>query len=548
MLDDDYLWEVADPIVKIWENLEDWAIQDIAERVMKADLYDYDKLPGAARWRAWLLNECGTYYADILARIEELTEKSESELRDLFMDAGLLSMENEAGIYKRHGIKQNVLQETPILKQILQGAYDQTAGEMRNFTRTTAEKSQKLLISELDRAYFEISTGMRSYTEVISELIDRIGKTGLSVTYVSGYTDSLEASVRRSVLTGINQGTAKVSIRNMKMLGCDYVIVSSHLGARVNPTDKIANHAGWQGKIYKAEGSDNYAKNLEEETGYPNNPLGLCGYNCRHDLAPHFKGDPNPFCQYDSETNKKAYEISQKQRRMERAIRKSRKQCIAYKAAIEKCVDNETYEKMYRAYERKAATLGKQNKRYIEYCIDNNVKTQQERLKVYRWNKEQAEAARATAAKYRKGVAKQSDTDIIKPEKTKEVTEVQSVGKINKEIYKCVTEDIITDDVIITDKQIQHIKDRHPNDFERFQKYFKDIVEEPDYIVETKRPNTALILKQIESNGEVFKTVVRLVTSSDDPNYKNSIITFMRINQKEWSRLLRNKKILYKRE
>lgn len=401
MLDDEYLWKAADPIVKIWENLEDWAIQDIAERIMAAELYDYDKLPGTARWRVWLLNECGTYYADILARIGELTEKSESELSNLFMDAGLLSMENETEIYKRHGIEQRGLLETPILKQTLQEAYDQTAGELKNFTRTTAEASQKLLMSELDRAYFETSTGMRSYTEVISEVIDRIGKTGLSVTYESGYTDSLEASVRRSVLTGINQGTARVSIKNMRMLGCDYVIVSSHLGARVNPTDKIADHAGWQGKIYKAEGSDDYAKNLEEETGYPNNPLGLCGYNCRHDMAPHFKGDPNPFAQYDSEENKKAYEISKKQRRMERTIRKSRKQCIAYKAALEKCTDNEAYEEMSKVYERRAATLGKQNKRYIEYCADNNVKTQQERLKVYKWNKEQAVAARAASAKSR---------------------------------------------------------------------------------------------------------------------------------------------------
>lgn len=42
--------------------------------------------------------------------------------------------------------------------------------------------------------------------------------------------------------------------------------------------------------------------------------------------------------------------------------------------------------------------------------------------------------------------------------------------------------------------------------------------------------------------------VVRLVTSCDNPEYKNSIITFMKIDEKEWKRLLRNKKILYKKE
>ena len=102
--------------------------------------------------------------------------------------------------------------------------------------------------------------------------------------------------------------------------------------------------------------------------------------------------------------------------------------------------------------------------------------------------------------------------------------------------------------VIITDNQIQHIKERHPGDYERFATYFGEIVENPDYIVETNKANTALILKEILLEGEMFKTVLRLVTSQDNTDYKNSIITFMKIDEKEWNRLLRNKRILYKKE
>ena len=121
-------------------------------------------------------------------------------------------------------------------------------------------------------------------------------------------------------------------------------------------------------------------------------------------------------------------------------------------------------------------------------------------------------------------------------------------GRIRKEIYQCITSDCITDEVIITDKQVEHIKQRHPNDYERYGKYLTRIVEDPDYIIEANRKNTALVLKEFVEGGEVFKTVVRLVTSMDDVNYKNSVITFMKIDNKEWNRLLRNKKILYKRE
>lgn len=77
----------------------------------------------------------------------------------------------------------------------------------------------------------------------------------------------------------------------------------------------------------------------------------------------------------------------------------------------------------------------------------------------------------------------------------------------------------------------------------------KEIVEHPDYLIETNKSNTTLVLKEIIAvNNKVFKVVVRLNTSTDNPQYKNSIITFMKINEKEWKRLLKNKTILYKRE
>lgn len=122
------------------------------------------------------------------------------------------------------------------------------------------------------------------------------------------------------------------------------------------------------------------------------------------------------------------------------------------------------------------------------------------------------------------------------------------VGKIDIEIYNCITKDITTDEVIITDKQIDHIKNRHPNDYELFNKYLEKIVEQPDYIIEANKPFTALILKEIQIDNKKFKTVVKLATSNDTPSYKNSIITFMKIDDREWNRILKNKKILYKSE
>ncbi|MDE7230571.1 MAG: hypothetical protein K2N56_08840 [Oscillospiraceae bacterium] len=125
---------------------------------------------------------------------------------------------------------------------------------------------------------------------------------------------------------------------------------------------------------------------------------------------------------------------------------------------------------------------------------------------------------------------------------------IHFVGRLNREIFKVVTEDILTDEVIITEEQIEHIKSQHPGDYENFGKFFRDIVEAPDYILEANKPYSALVLKSFNENGKIFKVVLRLKTSIDNPNYKNSIITFWKIDENTLKRLIKNKKVLYKRE
>ncbi len=68
------------------------------------------------------------------------------------------------------------------------------------------------------------------------------------------------------------------------------------------------------------------------------------------------------------------------------------------------------------------------------------------------------------------------------------------------------------------------------------------------YIIEANKSNTAVILKEIEEQGEKFKLVLRLKVESDPAEYKNSIMTFWYIGDTTWRKSLKNKKILYKRE
>ncbi len=148
-----------------------------------------------------------------------------------------------------------------------------------------------------------------------------------------------------------------------------------------------------------------------------------------------------------------------------------------------------------------------------------------------------------------KTVDKSGGSGIIKAKNVETaVSGVNFIGKIDREIYKCVTEDIITDDVVITDERIKHTEENHPDVYKSYGQYLQEIVKAPNYIFAGNRPKTALILKHVPEVDEKFKTVMRLITPEDDESFKNSIITFMKTDEKEWSRLVRNKKILYKSE
>lgn len=150
--------------------------------------------------------------------------------------------------------------------------------------------------------------------------------------------------------------------------------------------------------------------------------------------------------------------------------------------------------------------------------------------------------------KTRKSVAKNFGSGIINALSTKEDVQVHSVGRINRDIYKCITEDIVTDEVIITENQMQHILDRHPDAYAEIIDYLSDIIRDPDFIIEDKHDNTGLVIKRVKLEKEYAQMVLRICTSDDNPNYKNSVISCWEISEKRLQNYLRNKRILYKKE
>lgn len=127
-------------------------------------------------------------------------------------------------------------------------------------------------------------------------------------------------------------------------------------------------------------------------------------------------------------------------------------------------------------------------------------------------------------------------------------TRIHEIGCLDMSIYKCINEDYVTDKIIITEKQLAHIRERHPESYDDTVRNINQILKNPDYIIKDKRPNTGLVIKRIFSNPKNILLVLRICTSHSQPDYKNSIITSWEISNDRLNNYLRNKQVLYKRE
>jgi hypothetical protein len=136
------------------------------------------------------------------------------------------------------------------------------------------------------------------------------------------------------------------------------------------------------------------------------NPLGLHGYNCRHGHKPWSKDLRNPYLdengnlKIDTEENRKAYELSQKQRAMERAIRKTRRQLLIKQQELDGIAETDVREMLQPQYDKMAYRLRQQNKKYNEFCEQNNIQPQYGRNKVSGFDRKQSSVANGAATRY----------------------------------------------------------------------------------------------------------------------------------------------------
>ena len=339
MLTPDQLEALPRRFVQLWQQVEDDILQDIARR-MKS-LGELDPLTPTAIWQAWRLAETRAVRGNTVATLAKYTGKSRAEIKRLLETAGAQTLAADDAVYAAAGLDPPPVNQSPALLNLLNAGYRQTCGTWQNLTATTANTVTGAFEDRLSRAWGLISTGALDYNTAIRRVVDDLVDTMPYITYPSGHTDTLEVAARRAVLTGVNQTCAKLQLKRMEEMGCEFVEVTAHEGAR--PT-----HAVWQGRVYHHGGAvvqdgERY-EDFETATGYGTGP-GLCGWNCRHNFYPFYPGisvrnyTDERLAELDARNIPYGgglytrYEITQMQRALERRVRKYKRRYLAEAAA-----------------------------------------------------------------------------------------------------------------------------------------------------------------------------------------------------------------------
>ena len=364
---EDQLIDYICKCLKATDDLNESALQRIRDlRSHRIDLYEIEKI------------------------IKKTTGISDKKIQEIFTDVVARNQQ-----YYRQVIDMAKLTQPEVLVSAsdIAAIQAQTAGAFANITASMGflVNAGRVFLSPakayqwaLDSAEMKVQSGTISYNEAIKSAVKELATSGIKVVdYESGHKDQIDVAARRAIMTGVNQLNAKYTEQSAEYLQTPYFEVSAHSGARDKPgKSPWASHKDWQGRVYSTRSGDIYPSIYAVcGLGYVD---GLEGANCRHRRFPWVEGvsertytnfqlahiDDGLGCTFEGKKYT-AYEATQKQREIERTIRKQKRLRNAFKS------NGQTTEA-----QAANAILRRLNKKYRQFSAAAGLPEQNERTKV----------------------------------------------------------------------------------------------------------------------------------------------------------------------
>lgn len=336
MLSPQRLNDIPLPIEQLYRRIEDDTLEMIAASMK-------DGLSASGGYQIDSLLRMNTDAETINKELSKKTGKSVKEIEKIIEQGVKESYITEQKIYKKGGKKLKSLTDNPVATSFLKAGLVNAKDGIKNMsgtygvsTNTGFNNMIDYYVNTVDYAIHKMGTGAFTYEQVLKETMRDLAHSGIkSINYDSGYALGMDSAARMHVRTGLSQITGNISLANADMLQQDLMEITAHADSR-------PSHASWQGQIVSLSGARGYLSLSDIDF---EGVAGFKGANCRHDWYPYFEGiSVSAYTDEDiaapdeivTEWRGKAltaYDVSQKQRQIERRIRQTTKEVTVYNGA-----------------------------------------------------------------------------------------------------------------------------------------------------------------------------------------------------------------------
>ena len=314
--------QVVDPIV-------DFLIEDIARRVSEAG-----QLTGTASYQVWQAQKLGLSQKELKKELQKRLKVSQEQVEQLLTQAAETGYDFDISRFPT--VEALPFAENTGLQQILDATVKLAQDDLTNVTQTIGfitpdgkcEELTKAYRKTCDFAFQKVVNGAQDYTSAIRDATRQLAEKGIrTIDYESGVHTSLEAAVRRNIMGGLGLMNEQITQQNHDDLGCDGWEISAHGGC-------APDHEPIQGKQYSDVAFTRLNNSLVRRIGT---------LNCGHSAMPIILGVNEP--QYTAaeleefrQQNEAGidfegkhytlYEATQRQRSLERSIRKTKRKIL----------------------------------------------------------------------------------------------------------------------------------------------------------------------------------------------------------------------------
>lgn len=257
MYNPDKLEEYAQKIYVRYEYFNNYTLETIANRIKKTgELSAYDRQ--ALKNIADITGDMDV----ITKKLAQITRMNIADIENVYKQVVTDGVNTYKPLYDFKGIKFVPFEQNEYAQQLVRHWAKETAGTMVNLSRTKALCFDKTdargnvvgsvpLKGAYEQAIAEavtaVTSGTTEFNTAMARTVERLGGSGVKVTYGSGVNRSLPAMMRQNLLYGAKQAAQSYDEYIGQELGCDGFEVDAHSGCR-------PSHMFMQGKMYSYNG------------------------------------------------------------------------------------------------------------------------------------------------------------------------------------------------------------------------------------------------------------------------------------------------------